>query len=82
MSKISATVDLRTGAAPAKRRLYKILLDRVFIYGVTGLAIVLAFRSIYVFLAGNWTLAEGLATAAKLLAIIATTYFIRTRYAK
>lgn len=78
----AASANMPTNAAQAKRRLHRLVLDWIFLYGITAAAILLGFRSIYVFLTSSWTLAEGLATGAKLLGIIAITYFIRTRYAK
>lgn len=62
------------------RPLRTVMLDWIFLYCATAAAIFLALRAIYVFLTGNWTLAEGLAALAKLLGIVAITYLVQTRY--
>lgn len=66
----------------ATRQSTKALLDQTFPCGITIAAVALAVQALYVFFTGNWTLAEGIATTAKLLAIAGVTYFARIRLSR
>ena len=53
MSKSDIVEEPSPDSTRASRPVHVIVLDWIFIYGVTAAALILAFRAIYVFLASN-----------------------------